>query len=179
MSEEPQPTSALREVALELETHVGADGWDQPTRLFALVGTADLAQREPALAERLGIAALDSVGKVENALTPIEQEINSDGDLEALLATIEWPGPVVGCAVVIERVMLPPAAEAELPSDADDLRRMVAEHPDRREVRIVVGVTRDGCRHNLVRARAVPEGQLLEGPDLVPGLTERLLQTLT
>ena len=35
--------------ALDTERHVAAGGWDQPPRLFALVRTADLLEREPQL----------------------------------------------------------------------------------------------------------------------------------
>ena len=49
--------SALIAVLLEIERHVAAAGFDQPPRLFALVSSADLASREPALAAQLGLAA--------------------------------------------------------------------------------------------------------------------------
>ena len=34
------PDSPLRQAALEVESHVGDQGWDQAPRLFALVPTA-------------------------------------------------------------------------------------------------------------------------------------------
>jgi hypothetical protein len=54
----------------------------------------------------------------------------------------------------------------------------VADHPDRRDVRLVAAVTRDGARHSAVRAREPDDAPLLEGPDLVPGLLDTLSRTL-
>lgn len=165
------PDSPLRRATLEVELHVGAQGWDQPPRLFALVPTADLAAREPALAAQL---AGDPDG-----FTPVEQDgVPADRSLEDVLIDITWPDAVTGCAAVIERIMLPPEAEESLPDDPDELLVVVAAHPDRREVRLVASVTRDGRAHSAVRAREPHNAELLEGPDLVPGLIEHLRRTL-
>ncbi|AXT84210.1 hypothetical protein C6I20_02710 [Aeromicrobium sp. A1-2] len=164
------PDSPLRRVALEVEAHVATEGWDQAPRLFALVPTADLVAREPGLADQLS-ADPDSI-------TPIEQELSGDRELEDLLTEIVWPDAVAGCAAVVERIMLPPEAEASLPDDPDELLAAVAAHPDRREVRLVAAITRDGRTHSTVRAREPIDAELLEGPDLVPGLIEHLLRTL-
>jgi len=165
------PDSPLRRVALEVESHVGADGWDQPARLYALVVTADLIAQEPQLAEQLG----DSPGE----LTPIEQEgLPFDVSLEDALGGIEWPEAVVGCAAVVERVMLPPDAEDAMPTDPDEAMAFAAAHPERREVRLVAAVTRDGAAHSAVRGREPATSELLEGPDLVPGLVGLLRATL-
>ena len=52
VTDTPQPvTDPLTLAALDTERHVAASGWDQPVRLFALVPTADLLEREPHLAE--------------------------------------------------------------------------------------------------------------------------------
>jgi hypothetical protein len=75
--------------------------------------------------------------------------------------------------------MLPPEAEDDLPDDPDALVEAVAAHPDRREVRLVAAVTRDGSRHSAVRAREPEDAPLLEGPDLVPGLLDHLFRTLS
>lgn len=168
------PDSPLRRAALEVESHVTAEGWDQPPRLFALVSTADLIAREPVLAGQLSDDPY--------SLTPVEQELDGSRDLEDLLAEIEWPDAVLGCAAVVERLMLPPEAEASLPDDPDDPDALVAaaaQHPDRREVRLVAAVTRDGRAHSAVRAREPLDAELLEGPELVPGLIEHLRGTLS
>lgn len=168
------PSTALRLVALEVEQHVGSDGWDQAPRLFALAPTAELVRREPALAEALAVALRDQ----PDGLTPIEQDGVTE-PFEHALDTMGWPEFVVGCAAVIERVMLPAHIEQQVPDDAEELARFVAAHPERQEVRLVAAVTRDGQRHTMVRSRTRPDAQLLEGPDLVPGLVESLLGTLT
>lgn len=165
------PDSPLRQTALEVEAHVAGDGWDQAPRLFALVPTADLVAREPALAGQLP--------SEPGSITPVEQELDRDRELEDLLTEIEWPDAVVGCAAVIERIMLPPEAEESLPDDPEALLAAAASHPDRREVRLVAAVMRDGQSHSAVRAREPLDADLLEGPDLVPGLIEHLLSTLT
>lgn len=172
--DDPLPSTPLRLVALEIEDHVAAGGWDQQPRLYALVPTAELVQREPALAESLGMQ-LDAY---PDGFTSIEQEgLAPDRPLEELLGEITWPDSVAGCAAVIERVMLPPEAEEHLPSDVDELMTYVAEHPGRREVRLVAAVTRGGARHSAVRAREPHDATLLEGPDLVPGLLDHLSRT--
>lgn len=165
------PDSPLRRAALEMEAYVAADGWDQAPRLFALVPTADLVSKQPDLADRL---ASDS-----GEITLVEQDgVPTDRPLEDLLTEIAWPDSVMGCAAVLERIMLPPEAEDELPDDLDELLLAAAEHPDRQEVRILAAVTRDGAAHSGVRAREPDDAELLEGPDLVPGLIEQLRQTL-
>lgn len=174
--DETMPSTPLRLVTLEVESHVAADGWDQPPRLYALVPTAELIEHEPALAERLSVQ-LDAQ---PHGLTSIEQDgLPADRPLEDVLAEIEWPEAVAGCIAVVERVMLPPEAEDALPDDVDEMLAFVAEHPDRREVRLIAAVTRDGERHSAVRAREPEDAPLLEGPDLVPGLVDHLTRTLT
>ena len=169
------PDSPLRQVALEIEAHVAEAGWDQAPRLYALVPTADLLAREPELAAKLGI----SDGVRHNVFTSIEQEsLPQDVSLEDALAQMMWPEQVVGCAVAIERIMLPPEVEDNLPADPDALLDVVASHPERQEVRLVAAVTRDGTVHSAVRARTPEDSVLLEGPDLVPGLIAQLQQTL-
>ncbi len=87
-------------------------------RLFALVPTADLVVREPHLAD--GLATHDQAA---GALSAVEQDELPDADgLEDLLARIAWPEEVAGCALAVERVVLPPAAERDLPEDPEEAR---------------------------------------------------------
>jgi hypothetical protein len=105
----PQPvTDPLTLAALDTERHVARSGWDQPVRLFALVPTADLLAHEPQLAQ--GLASHDAVA---GALSAVEQEDlpRSDG-LEDLLAQIAWPEQVLGCALAVERIVVPPRGRA-------------------------------------------------------------------
>lgn len=169
------PDSSLRQVAIEIESHAAQEGWDQNPKLYALVATGELLTHEPALAESMGIDGESAT----DSYTPIEQEdVPDDRTFEETLGDIMWPEAVAGCAAVMERIMLPPEAEENLPDDPDDLEAFVADHPERRDVRLVAAVTRAGDKHSLVRARSPEDAELLEGPDLVPGLVARLQQTL-
>lgn len=169
------PDSPLRQVTLEIESDVAQAGWDQPPRLYALVPTGDLIAHEPALAAQLGIEG----DAADGSFTSVEQEpIPVGHSFEDTLAEMMWPEQVVGCAAVIERIMLPPAAEEAMPVAPDDIERYVAKHPERQEVRIVASAIRDGQSHSTVRARSPQDAELLEGPDLVPALIELLKQTL-
>jgi hypothetical protein len=168
------PDSPLRRAAREAEDHVASLGWDQGPRLFALVPTAQLAAAEPALAEQLAEQLADD----PEGLSLIEQELPAGRELEQLLGEVAWPASVQGCAAVIERIMLPPEAEAELPSDPAAAAAAAANHPSRQEVRLTGAVLRNGQAHSMVRAKQ-PDAELLEGPDLVPALIEQLRTTLT
>jgi len=160
----------LTAAVTEIERHASQAGWDQPARLFALVETAQLVEREPQLAETVG----------DGALTPVEQEGLAAGrPLEDQLPGITWPETVVGCAALVERVVLPPDVEAGLPDDPEQAASYAADHPDRQEVRIVAAATRDGDAWCALRLRAHDEDALvLSGPDLAPGLLGLVRGTL-
>ena len=49
-------------------------------------------------------------------------------------------------------------------------------HPSKTDVRVIVGVLREGTQHGLARLQSNPE-DLLGGEDLVPGLADALLDT--
>lgn len=162
---------ALVAALVEVERHVGRLGWDQPARLFALVPTAQLLAAEPSLAEHLSPSVPDGYSSIE------QDGFHPGTDLAESLARIGWPDPVAGCVLAVERAFLPGDAETELPADPDAAARAVAEHPRRLDLRVVVGVTRDGLRHGVARVRG-NEGELLGGTDLVPALAEALAATL-
>jgi len=189
--------AALTQSLIELEQHVAKAGWDQGPRLFALADTAELIKAEPRLAAALAPETLLETGAGDGspaepgvgpgfgplrAFTSIEQEDFPGGKaLDEALAGIGWPRTVEGAALVIERVMLPPEAEAEMPEQGDgvDLDAWAAAHPERQEVRIAVGVLRDGSRDCALRLRSRDsDDQVLSGPDLVPHLAQALAQTL-
>jgi len=166
--------SPLSDVVRELEQHAAQSGWDQPAQIFALVETTELVRREPALAEALGIA------EAAGGLTPVEQDALPPGqELEDVLQQIEWPEEVAGCAAVVERLVLPPDADADIPDDRADAADYAAAHPDRQEVRIVAAATRDGESFCALRLRSHDDDQsVLGGPDLVPPLLQLLHATL-
>ena len=165
----------LQSAVLELETHASEAGWDQPGRLYALVPTSDLLAREPALAAAMGLDAASAGG-----LTPVEQDdVPVDTPLETTLREVMWPAEVFGCAAVVERLVLPPSADGQLPPDPEAADRYAAEHPDREEVRIVAGATRDGSTYCALRLRSHDDPQsVMQAPDLVPALLELLRSTL-
>ena len=161
----------LLAATLDIEAHVDSDGWDQPTLLFALVPTARIRAESPELAAQLGVA--DS----GPALTTFEQEPPpSDVELDEFLARIEWPGQIAGAALVLERIVLPPDAEAAL-VDRPDAAAVARAHPNAREMRLVVAVARTGETMCALRLRGAADEDVLTGPDLVPGLAEALLAT--
>jgi hypothetical protein len=191
----------LEAATAEIESHIATSGWDQRPTLFALVRSAQLAADDPDAAARLGLA--DAIG---DALTPIEQEELPEGPLDEVLAQIAWPAPVVGCALSQEIVILPPSAESDLPQGSNDVSA-AANHPERREARLVVAVLRNGgppangpggppadegvARGGVARGgragaamlrlrgqNGEDDGDLLTGADLAPNLVEALLATL-
>ena len=138
--------------------------------------TTDLLAREPALAAAMGLEEATAAG----SLTPIEQdEVPVDKPLEAVLEQIMWPAEVFGCAAVVERLVLPPEADEQMPDDPRSAEEYAAAHPDRQEVRIVAGATRDGSTYCALRMRSHDDAfSVLEAPDLVPALLELLRSTL-
>lgn len=173
----PVAATSLTRAVLEIDEYAAGLGWDQPTRLFALVDTEQLRTQEPSLSEQLGLED----GRETGALTPVEQdEVPADAALDEFLATIAWPDVVAGCALSVERLMLPPSAERAIPEGLDDeaLAGWVRDHPERREVRMTVGVLRDGSRESALRLREKDSTrEVLTGSDLVPGLAEALRAT--
>jgi hypothetical protein len=167
---------ALAAAVLEIEAHVAQEGWDQPARLYALVDTATLVAQEPALAAAM---AIDGPGD-DGSFTPIEQDALPPGQvLEDALHTIAWPESVAGCAAVIERLVLPPDIDDEIPDDPTAAELFAREHPDRQEVRMVAGVTRAGASYCALRLRAHDDEQsVVNGTELVPGLLDLLHATL-
>lgn len=165
----------LYDVVRELEAHASGSGWDQPERLFALAGTAELVAREPDFAAALGLVA----DETDESFTPIEQELPEGQSLEEVLLAIAWPAEVSGVAVIAERLVLPPGADDDVPTDPADALEYAANHPDRQEVRMVVAALRNGETACALRLRSHDADDLvLTGPDLVPGLVTQLHATL-
>lgn len=158
--------TALEETVKSIEQQTG---WDGPPRLFALVETSELLKVQPELADELGLAAGDG-------LTAVDQGELPDEDIGALLPGIVWPESVAGCALAMVRITLPPEVEDQIPDEGDAVA-WAAAHPLHEELKIVVGVVRDGTRHAVLRIRR-HEDELLSAEDLVPDLAEALAQTL-
>lgn len=174
MTSTSQPIfSPLVTSALETERHVAGAGWDQPPRLFALVRTAGLLEREPHLRAQL------EQGE-DDGLTAIEQEgLPQDSSLESVLAQLAWPEEVDGVALAVERLVVPPEAERDLPEDPEQASEALAAHPDRKDVRLLVAVLRDGESACLLRQRDHDtDDKVASGPDIAPGLVQALSATL-
>ena len=166
---------ALAAAVLEIESHIAGAGWDQPARLYALVDTARIVAQEPTLAAQMG---LDAAAE-EGSFTPVEQDALPDQPLEVTLETIVWPSEVAGCAAVVERLVLPPGVDAEIPDDPAAAEEFASNHPLRQEVRIVAGATRAGATYCALRLRAHDDDHsVVDGTELVPGLLELLRSTL-
>ncbi|MBP0459951.1 PPA1309 family protein [Streptomyces montanisoli] len=173
----PMAATPLTRAVLEIDEYAAGLGWDQPAHLFALVDSERMRADEPELAAQLGLDDGDEVAP----LTPVEQEeIPAGAALDEFLATIAWPDAVAGCALAVERLMLPPSAESSIPEGLDEaaLGAWVARHPERQEVRMTVAVLRDGTRESALRLREKDSaGEVLTGSGLVPGLAEALAAT--
>ena len=167
---------ALAAAVLEIEQHASGSGWDQPARLYALVDTQRIVDHEPALAAAMGLDEASAQG----SLTPVEQDqLAPDQQLEVALQSMSWPPGVTGGAAVVERLVLPPDADVEIPDDPAAAEEFAREHPDRQEVRIVAGVTRAGATYCALRLRAHDDDQsVVGGVDLVPQLLQLLGATL-
>lgn len=148
-------------------------GWDQPPRLFALVRTRLLRDKEPSLAEQL-------TSPEDEGFTAVEQErLPPTADLESLLGRIAWPEDVEGVAMAIERIVVPPEAERELPVDRQEATDALMAHPARKDVRLLAACLRDGTRVCLLRQRDHDvDDAVAVGDNLAPGLTHALAMTL-
>ena len=168
-------TEPLDLVALDTERFVAGAGWDQAPRLFALVPTAALLEAQPELASGLSAADL-----APGALAAVEQEdLPEHEGLEDLLHQIAWPPAVTGCALAVERLVVPPEAERDLPTDPANALAALAAHPARQDVRLLVAVLRDGAATCLLRQRDHDnDDDVAVGENIAPGLLDALRQTL-
>ena len=159
---------SLEDVVREVEDHVASTGWDQPVRLFALVQTATLLVSNPDL-------KLDSA----LVLTSVEQELDDVEDFEEFLGTLAWPEDVEGAVVVLERIVLPPTAESDLPQGEDDeVVQAAIDHPEAVDVRIVSAVLRTGQNLNALRQRSHDTSDAVAvASDLVTSLNDQLIAT--
>ena len=88
---------------------------------------------------------------------------------------------MLGAILAIERIVLPPDAQSQLPGEEDpDWLAEVSNHPDRRDVRIISAVMRNGENLNALRYRDYDEpSSVAIAPNLVVNLNESLLATFS
>jgi hypothetical protein len=79
----------------------------------------------------------------------------------------------------VERLVVPPDAERDLPENPQEAADTLAAHPDRKDVRLLVAVLRDGESACLLRQRDHDtDDKVASGPDIAPGLVQALSATL-
>lgn len=170
----PDLSETLTKAASDTERHVARLGWDQAPRLFALVRTDDLMSAEPTLRSELAKAEPEG-------LTSIEQEgLTKTSNIETMLGTLSWPDAVDGAAIALERIMVPPEAERDLPSNPTEAVEVLANHPARKDVRLLAAVLRTGEAVCLLRQREFDSDDAVAiGQDIAPGLVAALRETLS
>lgn len=170
---------ALSKLVGELERHVARDGWEQPIRLFALVRTGTVIKVDPAAAARLPEDAVKAAEADPEHMLSIEQDkVPATHDLESLIGALSWPDVVDGAAIAVERIVLPPEAQEDMPTDEAEALTYLMEHPERQDVRLAAGVLRTGEKWTAVRTRGNDDDLLvLSGPDLADGLVAALAAT--
>jgi hypothetical protein len=173
-------TLAVTRVVVELERHVAGAGWDAPIRIFALVRTAGALERDATLGRRLPADVVAAAQADPEHLTAVEQEGLPEAEtLHDLLGRISWPDSVDGAAVVVERSVIPPEVEAQMPEDEHEALAWLQEHPERRDVRLAAATLRTGQHSCALRARDHDaDDQVAVGPELAPGLVAAVAATL-
>ena len=88
-------------------------------------------------------------------------------------------GDGAGCAITVERIVVPPEVEDEAPEDPEEALAFVANHPLRTDVRLAVGVMRSGESWCALRTRAFDsDDKVGQGSALVPALVDALRASL-
>ncbi|OKL48063.1 PPA1309 family protein [Boudabousia marimammalium] len=171
---------ALARAVSEIELEVAQLGWDRPSTVYALVPSSTILADPAGLPAAIRQDLEAQVQAFPNHLTAILQEELPGQRIEESLGYLSWPEQVVGMAVSMERVSVPPEAEKDAPSDPDAAISYYATHPDRQEFRIVAGVLRDGQSWSAIRSRDLDDpDKVAQASDLVPDLTAALLATFT
>jgi hypothetical protein len=164
----PTPADLLQQVVRDVERHVGRDGWDQPTRLFAL-----------AASESLEVTAAAPADAAPSPWVALEQSgLPAHDDALALLAAIEWPPDVRGAVVAFETVLVD--ADHPLPADPVAARQVAARAPGRQEARLVVAAVAEGPAAAALRWRNHDRDEDVTIADgaLVPAVSDAVRATL-
>ncbi|WP_216388406.1 PPA1309 family protein [Arcanobacterium phocae] len=170
---------SLRDATLDIERHVASGGWDGPIRMFALIRAQAALAQNPELANELPADVHAQSITDPHLLFSVEQEdLPQTSSLEELLGQIVWPPEVDGTALSIERIVLPPSAEKDIPEDPAQAQLFLQQHPEREDVRMVVAAMRDGTTWSVIRMRSHDaDADVLSGENLVEGLTAALRTT--
>ena len=170
---------ALAHVVIDIEKAASVVGWDHAPSLYALVHTAMLLE-QPDLPDELKDALRKEWDGTDEHLSAIIQEDFQGDDLEEMLAHLAWPPSVVGAALSVERVIVPPEVEAQAPADPEEAIAFISNHPQATDVRITAGALRSGETWSALRARTFDsDDKVGQGSRLVPSLTDALLASLS
>ncbi len=165
---------ALHTVVDEIEQGAASLGWDRPPALYAIVRTEELLNT-PDLPEDVAQGLHDTWDGSSSHLSAVLQESLGEDHLEEVLPQIAWPESVYGAALTVERLIAPPEVEAQAPTDPEEAIEFISNHPLSADVRLTIGVTRDGDSWCEVRTRAFDDiGSVGRGVNLVPSLVEGL-----
>lgn len=173
----PKPTpqqSALRQAVDEIEMTASRLGWDRPPALYALVRTEEMIENEAVPADiRAGLEK--SWNGTADHLSAVAQDPMHEDEVEDVLPRLAWPESVYGAVLTLERIIVPPEVEDEAPEDPEEALTFISNHPSRTDVRLIVGVTRDGESWCEVRARNFDDPTRVgKGENLAPSLVEAL-----
>lgn len=174
MSETEELQSQLRKVVTEIEKGAARLGWDRPPAIYALVYTEELLAA-PDLPEDIASQLRESWDGTATHLSAIAQDPLPEDNLEEILPELAWPDTVAGAAVAVERAILPPEAEDQVPADPEQAAEFVAAHPDHTDVRLTVGVLRTGQSWCAIRTQPFDsDDRVGMGENLVPALVDLL-----
>ncbi len=170
----PPASAALRKVTEEIEAGAARLGWDRPPAVYALVPTRQLLET-PDIPEDVLSDLREAWDGTSEHLSAILQDSIPNDELEDTLPKLAWPDTVFGSALTVERIIVPPEVEDEAPEDPDAALEFISSHPARTDVRLTIGVTRDGDSWCAVRARTFDDpNRVGKGENLVPALVEAL-----
>ncbi|MFT0762598.1 PPA1309 family protein [Scrofimicrobium sp. R131] len=165
---------ALKTVIHEIERGAARLGWDRPPAIYALVPTQELLAAPDLPADIAEQLRESWTGEAEH-LSAILQDPLAEDNLEEILPELAWPDQVAGAAVAVERAIIPPEVEDQVPEDPHEAAHFVASHPDHTDVRLTVGVLRSGESWCAIRTRPFDsDDQVGSGENLIPGLVELL-----
>lgn len=172
-------TSSIEQAVREIDSYIAREGWDGPVRVFALIKAATALAANPDLAGSLPSDVDLNSAAHPDALFSVEQENLPPSDsIEHLLAQIAWPPAVDGAAIALERVTLPPEAEEDIPADPVEAENFIANDPRREDIRMVVGVMREGEAWCTIRMRSHDtDAEVLSSANLVPEMIEAMRAT--
>ena len=126
-----------------------------------------------------GLSAAIRLKQLNSELEVIVLEKGSEIGAHILSGAVVDPKALDELPLALERLVVPPDAERDLPQDPAAALDALAAHPDRRDIRLVVAVLRDGRSCCLLRQREHDrDDRVAKGEQIAPGLVAALAATL-